>query len=93
MLKEYPTITLKVNDRENAETVFDLYETMIGDWPANKPINDILANIPGGREGWAKSLSFPVELYLVFPNKRTAGQYLRKIVRDPFIKVDVTGHY
>lgn len=91
MLKEYPTITLKVNDRENAETVFDLYEkTVEGKFPKNEV--DI-PNTIGGREGWAKSLTFPVELYLVFPNKRTAGQYLRKIVRDPFIKAHVTGHY
>ena len=91
MLKEYPTITLKVNDRENAETVFDLYEKMVeGKFPKNEV--DI-PNTIGSREGWAKSLTFPVELYLVFPNKRTAGQYLRKIVRDPFIKAHITGHY
>ena len=37
MLKEYPTITLKVNDRENAETVFDLYEKMVkGKFPKNE---------------------------------------------------------
>ena len=65
------SVTLKVHDEQDAEMVHFLFEEHVEDLPERFE-----------KFSWARSLKFPAELYLVFPNKRKYGKFMRNLASE-----------
>ena len=77
--KDPITATTLAHDRHDAEMVYFLYE-------------EIVEELPFEEGEWLKGLSFPVELYLIFPGKRAMGKFLRQLA-TAMTTVDILAHY
>ena len=75
------TATLKVQTESDAEMIHFLYEEFVEDLP------ELFEKF-----SWARSLKYPAELYLIFPNKRKYGKFMRKLATE-LPKVEIIAKY
>lgn len=75
------TATLKAQTESDAETIHFLYEEFVEDLPKLFE-----------KFSWARSLKYPAELYLIFPNKRKYGKFMRKLATE-LPKVEIIAKY
>ena len=62
------TATLLAHSVYDAELARFIYEDNVEELP------EMFAG-----DAWAQSLSYPVELYFIFPNKRKYGKFMREL--------------
>lgn len=75
------TVTLKAYDRHDAEIIRFMYEEYVEELP------EIF-----GDDGWLRTLRLPVELYLIFPNKRKYGKFMRELA-SALTTVEIVAKY